>query len=283
MLQVPQEGTCTEILPFKSEVATVEGQPVAMAGQGPTGNQDQLPEGLIGEVDIAKVCIEGIECKGLVDTGASVTTVSQKFYTENLLDLPLHPLNSLLKIECASGEYLPYLGYIEANITIGEDVSGCFPILVVPDTAYSADVPIVLGTNVLRPLMKKSREVYGERFLQEMETPTPWWLAFRRIGIQDRQEKRHDGKVGMVRCAIPEKITIPGNGRVMVPATITNRIPATEPLMLLHPTEKSVLPDQATITPAVLMSAGTDDGEVQVEVCNLGTTPDSATIITLEG
>ena len=273
---MPQEGTRPEILPFKREVAAVEGQTVAMAGHSPNSDRDRLPERLLGEVDVAQVWIEGVECQGLVDTGAMVTTVSQQFYQQNLRDIPLHPLNSLLKIECAGGDYLPYLGYIEADLAIDgdwADASECFPLLVVPDTAYSADVPILLGTNVLRPLMEKSKEVYGQRFLQKMATSTPWWLAFRRMSVQDRQESRQEGRVGLVKCAIVEKLRIPGNGRVTVPATVSDRISSTEPMVMFHPTEKTALPDQIEVTQTAMRCAGTDKAEVMVELCNLGTSP----------
>lgn len=170
---MPQTGSRPEVLSFKQEVAAVDGRTVAMSGQGPSNDNTKLPDGLLGEVDVAKVWIEGVECHGLVDTGAMVTTVSQKFYEENLRDIPLQPLNGLLKIECASGEHLPYLGYIEVELAIDNDVSDSFPLLVVPDTAYSTDVPMLLGTNVLRPLMKKSREVHREHFFRRWQLRHP--------------------------------------------------------------------------------------------------------------
>ncbi len=103
---------------------------------------------------------------------------------------PLYPLETLLKIECAGGEYLPYTGFIEVDVTmegVKSEVSQCVPFLVVPKTAYSEDVLVLLGTNVLRPLMQKCRERYGPSFLQKKVTATPWWLAFRAMCLQERQ------------------------------------------------------------------------------------------------
>ncbi len=66
-----------------------------------------------------------------------------------------------LKVHGAGGNVLPYLGYIEADISLPfltpteTDVVDYFPVLVTPDTDYNQKVPVLVGTNVIR--------FYGDR------------------------------------------------------------------------------------------------------------------------
>lgn len=39
-------------------------------------------------------------------------------------------------------------------------------LLVIPDSPYNNQLPLLLGTNVLTSIMEKCRYEYGERFLQ---------------------------------------------------------------------------------------------------------------------
>ena len=57
-----------------------------------------------------------------------------------------------LDVRVANGEKLPYLGYVEADISVPyiSEKSVVVPALVVMDTEYRQDVPVVIGTNVLR-------------------------------------------------------------------------------------------------------------------------------------
>ena len=114
-------------------------------------------EHVVGKSSEAAIGIEGISTSPLLDTGSSVSTVSQDFYQRNLSHLDLHQIDQLLKIECADGQPLPYLGNIKADIAIpGISKSTLQPclLLVVPQTNYSATTPILLGTNFLSSLLE---------------------------------------------------------------------------------------------------------------------------------
>ena len=93
--------------------------------------------------------------------------ISNSFYTNNFKDIKLQPLTEILHVECADGQILPYLGFIEADLTVkGIPKSENQPclFLIVPDTAYSARIPVILGTNVLSELLNKCKGNLGERF-----------------------------------------------------------------------------------------------------------------------
>ena len=121
---------------------------------------------LLGEVNEAEVYINGNPCMALLDTGSMVGTV-RSFYNSHLSDLELHPLQEIINIECAGGQMLPYDGYIEADLSLADQKEGTkstFLFLVVPETEYNSEVPLLLGTNALRPLMESYKEKHGTQF-----------------------------------------------------------------------------------------------------------------------
>ena len=76
-----------------------------------------------------------------------------------------------LSIQSAGGAKLPYKGYIEAEISAPFLSNSVFnvPLLVVSDTEYNKDVPIIVGTNVIR-LCKAS--------VPTRDVPVEWQTAF---------------------------------------------------------------------------------------------------------
>lgn len=57
-----------------------------------------------------------------------------------------------LQVFGAGGSKLPYLGYVEADVSIPflSDCVMCVPILVTPMTNYNRQVPVIVGTNIIR-------------------------------------------------------------------------------------------------------------------------------------
>jgi len=74
----------------------------------------------------------------------------------------------MLKIECADGEPLPYLGYIiadiDTSISLTDSAQRSCLFLVVPDTRYSAKTPLILGTNILNTLLGECKDKFGSQF-----------------------------------------------------------------------------------------------------------------------
>jgi len=74
-----------------------------------------------------------------------------------------------LDLIAANGENIPYLGYIEAEIsTPFVDGSVTMPVSVVKSTDYNEDVPMIVGTNILR-------EIYKLRIVEQI--PDEWDVA----------------------------------------------------------------------------------------------------------
>ena len=112
-----------------------------------------FPDNLVGPALETPVGVNGTSAVALVDTGSQVSTLSHSFYKRHCSSFPLVSCSSLLNVEGADGNRIPYFGFFECNITLPlhgvDDFSLCVPVLVVPDTPYNASVPFLMGTNYL--------------------------------------------------------------------------------------------------------------------------------------
>ena len=116
----------------------------------------------------------------------------------------------MLNIECADGQQLPYLGCIEAEITIITGLERATPqhciVLIAPDTKYSNKTPVILGTNILTRLLQNCKYTFGDQFLQKAKLPTPWYMCFKSIIIRDKRLKKHNDRLAVVKNIMAENI-----------------------------------------------------------------------------
>ena len=130
-------------------------------------------EQMIGTENEGVVYINGKETRALVDTGSSISTVTEAFL--NTLD-PKPEIMSIedfdLEIKGAGGQTLPYHGYAKADVQVSflADRIITVPLLVVPLTEYNTRVPIIAGTNIISRVVPTSAE--------EDQVPQNWKLAF---------------------------------------------------------------------------------------------------------
>jgi hypothetical protein len=68
--------------------------------------------GLLESPNEVTIKVNGITASALLDTGSTVSTVSESFYLQYLAKQSIQTLDRILHIECANGEEMPYLGYI---------------------------------------------------------------------------------------------------------------------------------------------------------------------------
>ena len=105
---------------------------------------------LIGPRNIARVEVNGVEMKALMDSGSQVNMMTEKFLKETGLILrPLENLGLKLGIEGSAGTDIPYLGYTEANLrlpTANNYSSDQLFLIVEQCTQFGEQVPIQVGT-----------------------------------------------------------------------------------------------------------------------------------------
>jgi hypothetical protein len=122
-------------------------------GKSPKVQVSNLVDRMVGKANQGKAVICGMEADVLVDSGSMITLISESLYNSLEPKPDLCDITDFnLDIVGASGNKLPYIGYIEGDILIPSilDPGVSVPILVVPDTENRQDVPGIIGTNVLR-------------------------------------------------------------------------------------------------------------------------------------
>ena len=101
---------------------------------------------LIGDSNKTKIKIENQTVKGLVDSGAQVSSISDTFAKR--LGLKIKKLETLLELEPTGGGTVPYDGYVEVRLEIPNVRAFDIDVLmlVIPESQYARKVPITLGT-----------------------------------------------------------------------------------------------------------------------------------------
>lgn len=183
-------------------------------------------------------------------------------------------MSEVLHIECADGQVMPYLGYICTSITpYGmpiDSLHGC-SFLVVPTSQYNSRVPLLIGTNIISRLIDVTREEFGSRFLQDADLHTSWYLAFRCMTLRERELRRNGHRLGIVKSAETERITIPPNGSVRIRGYLDRKLPYHQVLAMLQATTKSSIPSDLDVTPSLHHYNYTDNSSIPVEISNVTT------------
>lgn len=209
-----------------------------------------------------------------MDTGATVCTISTEFYNTYLKHVPIEQLDNILKIRCADGETMPYLGYIRVNVTTSdihtENNNDCL-MLVVPTTEYSQKVPVIIGTNFIHTMMNCIQEQRGQRFIQTTRMTTPWHLAFRYITIRENKLSRNKNRLGVVKSAETDNIIIPPNSEVNINGYIDREVPYHPVCAFLQSTYKSVIPQDLDIAPSLISYKYQNNNNVEVKISNVTT------------
>ena len=106
---------------------------------------------LIGPRNIARVEINGVKTRALMDSRSQVNMMTEKFLkTIGLAMRPLTDLGLELGVEGSAGTNIPYLGYTEANLklpTANNYNSDQLFLVVEQCTMFGEQVPIQVGTN----------------------------------------------------------------------------------------------------------------------------------------
>ena len=106
---------------------------------------------LIGPRNIARVEINGVKTRALMDSRSQGNMMTEKFLKTVRLTLrPLADLGLKLGVEGSAGTDVPYLGYMEANLklpTTNDYNSDQLFLVVEQHTMFGEQVPLQVGTN----------------------------------------------------------------------------------------------------------------------------------------
>ena len=101
---------------------------------------------LIGDPNETSVIVENQTVKGLIDSGAQISSISDKFAKE--LNLEIKKVETHLDLEPTGGGQVPYDGYVEVRLQIPNVQAFDLDVLmlVIPESEYSKSIPITIGT-----------------------------------------------------------------------------------------------------------------------------------------
>lgn len=215
---------------------------------------------LVGPTAMASVRIDGIECSCLLDTGSQVTTISKKFYDDNLSEVPIQPLNDILELKGAADQLIPYLGYIGVDVEL-ETVGHIHTLaLVVPNTGFQQKIPVLIGTNIINLGYETNRRNHGEN-VSTWEIPTEWKQVYGSLNIIDSMLQQ------AVINSRPQRV--PANSRIVLQG-ILETSPAPQGAVVVTESAEVELPSGLVLSSSISeLEPGRSRHQVAVHLLNL--------------
>ena len=172
-----------------------------------------------------------------------------------------------LDIECAGDQKLPYSGCVNVDIGMAGvvDPTICL-LLVTPDTRFGLKVPVILGTNVLKPLLNAAQQLHGTRFQQYVRMRDALYFAFQCMILQNRLQNKSSGRLAVVKSAASRKIFVPENTTMIIEGKFDKKQFTHDQMDMMQPLSQSILPEGVCVTPTVVDSR---QDSIPIELSNL--------------
>ena len=221
------------------------------------------------------VLINGKPLHVLLDSSSCVSVISHSFYREHIPDVQLQTIDDLVNMESADGKHLPYLGYVEVELgiaeglPIGNPVSSLF--LVTQDTVFSERTSAIIGTNILKELLKDCKDKFGPQYSQRASLYTPWYLSFMCMAIRERKLNLSKGRLGVVKCALQQKVTLHPHDTRDIPGHTDKELDYPATAAMMQEADNSCLAEWLDVKPSVINYRFRKNGEVFVNLSNLTT------------
>ena len=143
--------------------------------------------------------------------------------------------------------------------------------LVIQDSEYHDQVPVLIGTNILSEVMKDVKNQHGQRFLQDAKLQTPYYLAFRCMTLRNKELERQHNRLALIKSAETKPITIPANTEVVIQGYMDKMLPYPTTVSVLHVTSNSAIPNDLDIVPSVVTYDQDKPHTIPVHISNITT------------
>lgn len=210
----------------------------------------------------------------MLDTGSMVSTITESFFIQHFQSWGQERLQSCrwLQLRAANHLDIPYVGYLELDVTVLGKVIPKRGILIVKDPPQSLpkpDYPGVLGMNVIGQCFEK---LFGQHGLGMFDLPaikdanSTWHQALQychQVHLTPQAEK-----VGTVRVRGKARVCVPAGTMKLVATTCSQGLFNPRGSVLFQPPENSNLPGGLLLAPAIVKVA---QGTVYIPFVNVGT------------
>lgn len=226
-------------------------------------------EALVGPCCETVIKVDGEVARALLDSGSQVTIISEKFYRSRLSSVPLEQPDCNLTINGAGGQKIPFLGCVRVQVQLPVEVAGTAKAIdtvavVGPDTAFSARVPVIIGTNTIRCFAREFSLGTNPSHQTPTPSPIPCAVAF---AYQDASGHR-EGRLAPVRLK-GAAVTLPPNSTTDVRGMVRLNQLATRDAVLIQEPTVDCLPEGV----AVLASKAPTASLPRVRVTLVNNTP----------
>ena len=143
-------------------------------------------------------------------------------------------------------------------------------LLVVPDSEYSSNVPVLIGTNIITELMEVSKDKLGEKYLQNSSVSTPWFLAFRCITLREKALKKNN-RLALIESAEKRTIIIKPNSTTIIRGCLKDKMEYQHTSAVMEATCNSAIPKDFGITPISTHYSSNSNGFYDVYISNVTT------------
>ena len=119
-----------------------------------SASNDDLQRRILGPRNHEEVMIEGVSTKALIDSGATVSTISRSFYQKHCSHRKTSQIEDVfgtgLNLTGFSGEHVPCTEYVALQTILpGLEDPMEVMVCIVGDHCHTNDVPALIGTNVM--------------------------------------------------------------------------------------------------------------------------------------
>jgi len=181
---------------------------------------------LIGKCPIATVDIAGFKVRCLVDTGSTVSTLTESFYYQFLKESTNLQTDISIKLKAANGICIPYVGYIEVDMNVmGQNLLNR-GVLIVKDSIDSCtrkrkeSIPGLLGMNVISAYKSLLVQDFGNQYTEEITKIVENFKLKELFKACDKDE--HSNALGFIKLCASSPVRIPANSVTVVNGTGPN-------------------------------------------------------------
>lgn len=231
---------------------------------------------LVGRCSTVEVSMGSVVVSCLIDTGSQVSTMSEEFFVQHFGAQGEEQLHQCywLRLTAANGLAIPYVGYVELDVTVLGRTLPKMGVLIVKDPLdpslqeQKRKVPGLLGMNILRPCYSLLYLEYGTTLLKSpplLTAAKSWQQAFAQC--QQIENLSESGYLGRVKVHGPV-VRVPAGSLQWVPSFCPRLSTASLPSVLLEPlADVTHLPGGLLVSKALLT---VERGLIQIPVVNVG-------------